>query len=67
MLHHRGRAGGSTDFTLVRQNTTDKKPLDSVCISWNMHPMQEISVMPESWLKLLLTVTSLQHQLLQLF
>ena len=44
------RAGGS-NFTLVRQNITDKKPVDSICMSWNIHPMQEISLMPKSWLK----------------
>ena len=45
-----GRTEGS-NFTLVRQNSTDKKPVDSICISLNIHPMQEISVIPESWLK----------------
>ena len=57
------RAGGS-NFTLVRPNATDKKPVDSICMSWNIHPMQEISVMPESWLKSLPVCNT---ELLQLF
>ena len=42
--------GGGSNFILVRQNTNDKKPLDSA-MSWNIHPMKEISVIIESWLK----------------
>ena len=57
--------GRGSNLALGRQNTTDKKPLDSICMSWNIHPMLEISAMLEScsWLSLILT--SLQ-QVLQL-
>ena len=59
------RARGS-NFTLVRQNKTDRKPVDSIFMSWNIHPdpMQEISVMPEYWLK---SSPAYNSELLQLF
>ena len=37
--HVNDRAGGS-NFKFVRQNTTDKKPLDSVCI----HILEHVSM-----------------------
>ena len=36
----------------IYQAKYNQKSFDSICMSWNIHPMQEILVMPESWLKL---------------